>query len=81
MVQVCGTLLLGSPSIKISSTIWTTQPRFVNGSFGFTDPRHCSPNDPTGSTCFLFNQNFDGFYESSPIVVRIVFKLNIIAAT
>ncbi|KAL1948226.1 hypothetical protein VTO73DRAFT_12301 [Trametes versicolor] len=50
------------------SIVGMVQPRFVNGSFGFTDPRHCSPNDPTGSTCFLFNQNFDGFYESSPIV-------------
>ncbi|KAI0767769.1 glycoside hydrolase family 92 protein [Fomes fomentarius] len=44
------------------------QPRFLNGSFGFTDPRHCSVNDPTGANCFLFNTNFDGFYESSPIV-------------
>ncbi|KAI9068178.1 glycoside hydrolase family 92 protein [Trametes sanguinea] len=44
------------------------QPRFANGSFGFTDPNHCSPNDPTGANCFLFNTNFDGFYESSPVV-------------
>ncbi|KAI0658157.1 glycoside hydrolase family 92 protein [Cubamyces menziesii] len=44
------------------------QPRFVNGSFGFTDPKHCSPNDNSGENCFLFNTNFDGFYESSPIV-------------
>ncbi|KAH9934470.1 glycoside hydrolase family 92 protein [Epithele typhae] len=44
------------------------QPRFQNGSFGFTDPRHCSVNDPTGANCFLFNTNFDGFYESSPVV-------------
>ncbi|KAI0703902.1 glycoside hydrolase family 92 protein [Cerioporus squamosus] len=44
------------------------QPRFQNGTFGFTDPRHCSVNDPTGANCFLFNTNTDGFYESSPIV-------------
>ncbi|CDO77720.1 Glycoside Hydrolase Family 92 protein [Trametes cinnabarina] len=44
------------------------RPRFANGSFGFTDPNHCSPNDATGANCFLFNTNFDGFYESSPVV-------------
>jgi len=34
----------------------------------FTDPRHCSVNDPTHSTCFLDSNNHDGFYESSPMV-------------
>ncbi|KAF5368241.1 hypothetical protein D9757_011215 [Collybiopsis confluens] len=33
-----------------------------------TDPRHCSVNDPTHSTCFLDSNNHDGFYESSPMV-------------
>ncbi|KAI9068181.1 glycoside hydrolase family 92 protein [Trametes sanguinea] len=44
------------------------QPRFVNGVFNFTDPRHCSVHDPLQSTCFLNAQNHDGFYEGSPIV-------------
>lgn len=47
------------------------QLRFANGTFNFTDPRHCSVNDPLMSTCFLNAANRDGFYESSPIVVRI----------
>ncbi|THG98109.1 hypothetical protein EW026_g4015 [Hermanssonia centrifuga] len=45
------------------------QPRFANGTFNFTDPRHCSVNDPLQSTCFLNAVNTDGFYEGSPIVV------------
>ncbi|KAI8996644.1 glycoside hydrolase family 92 protein [Trametes punicea] len=44
------------------------QPRFANGVFNFTDPRHCSIHDPLMSTCFLNAQNHDGFYEGSPIV-------------
>ncbi|OBZ76795.1 hypothetical protein A0H81_02962 [Grifola frondosa] len=51
-----------------TSIIGMMQPRFLNGTFGFTDPRHCSVNDPSGSNCFLFATNKDGFYESSPIV-------------
>ncbi|KAI0030576.1 glycoside hydrolase family 92 protein [Vararia minispora EC-137] len=43
------------------------QLRLLNGSFMFTDPRHCSVNDPTHSTCFLDARNMDGFYESSPL--------------
>lgn len=35
----------------------------------YTDPRHCSVNDPTHSTCFLDAGDHDGFYESSPMVV------------
>ena len=46
------------------------QPRFLNGTFNSTDPRHCSVHDPLQSTCFLNAVNTDGFYESSPIVVR-----------
>ncbi|KAI0703899.1 glycoside hydrolase family 92 protein [Cerioporus squamosus] len=44
------------------------QPRFADGKFNFTDPRHCSIHDPTQSTCFLNAQRHDGFYEGSPIV-------------
>ncbi|KAJ3768583.1 glycoside hydrolase family 92 protein [Lentinula raphanica] len=44
------------------------QPRFKNGTFNFTDPRHCSIHDPEMATCFLNAANRDGFYESSPIV-------------
>ncbi|KZT08230.1 glycoside hydrolase family 92 protein [Laetiporus sulphureus 93-53] len=44
------------------------QPRFLNGTFNYTDPRHCSVNDPTQSTCYLNAANKDGFYESSPLV-------------
>ncbi|KAH9835013.1 glycoside hydrolase family 92 protein [Rhodofomes roseus] len=44
------------------------QPRFLNGTWNYTDPRHCSPNDPTQSTCYLTPTNVDGFYESSPLV-------------
>ncbi|EPS96935.1 hypothetical protein FOMPIDRAFT_62080 [Fomitopsis schrenkii] len=44
------------------------QPRFLNGTWNYTDPRHCSVNDPTQSTCYLTPTNVDGFYESSPIV-------------
>ncbi|TCD69013.1 hypothetical protein EIP91_009076 [Steccherinum ochraceum] len=44
------------------------QPRFLNGTFNFTDPRHCSVHDPLQSTCFLDPTNTDGFYESSPFV-------------
>ena len=45
------------------------KPRFLNGTFNYTDPRHCSVHDPLHSTCFLNAQNHDGFYEGSPIVV------------
>ncbi|EIW86530.1 glycoside hydrolase family 92 protein [Coniophora puteana RWD-64-598 SS2] len=44
------------------------QPRFMNGTFNYTDPRHCSVNDPTQATCYLDATNHDGFYESSPMV-------------
>ncbi|KAH8112965.1 glycoside hydrolase family 92 protein [Phellopilus nigrolimitatus] len=51
-----------------SSVKGMMQPRFANGTFNYTDPRHCSVNDPLQSTCFLNAANRDGFYESSPIV-------------
>ncbi|PFH46413.1 glycoside hydrolase family 92 protein [Amanita thiersii Skay4041] len=44
------------------------QPRFANGTFNFTDPRHCSIHDPAQATCFLNAANRDGFYEGSPII-------------
>ncbi|THV06347.1 glycoside hydrolase family 92 protein [Dendrothele bispora CBS 962.96] len=44
------------------------QPRFANGTFNFTDPRHCSIHDPEQATCFLNAINRDGFYEGSPIL-------------
>ncbi|KAF5328370.1 hypothetical protein D9619_013241 [Psilocybe cf. subviscida] len=44
------------------------QPRFANGTFNFTDPRHCSIHDPAKATCFLNAANRDGFYEGSPII-------------
>ncbi|THH17239.1 hypothetical protein EW146_g3530 [Bondarzewia mesenterica] len=51
-----------------ASIVGMMQPRFVNGTFGFTDPRHCSgANDPEHATCFLDAVNMDGFYEGSPI--------------
>ena len=47
------------------------QPRRLDGTFDYTDPRHCSVNDPTHSTCFLDVNNHDGFYEGSPMLVRV----------
>ncbi|KAG7094587.1 hypothetical protein E1B28_005412 [Marasmius oreades] len=44
------------------------QPRSSNGTFDFTDPRHCSIHDPEKATCFLNAANLDGFYEGSPII-------------
>ncbi|KAF9531264.1 family 92 glycosyl hydrolase [Crepidotus variabilis] len=52
-----------SPNIK-----GMMQPRYSNGTWGYTDPRHCSVHDPYHSTCFLDYGNFDGFYEGSPLV-------------
>ncbi|KAF9448478.1 glycoside hydrolase family 92 protein [Macrolepiota fuliginosa MF-IS2] len=53
----------GSPEIK-----GMMQLRFANGTFNFTDPRHCSIHDPAQATCFLNAANRDGFYEGSPII-------------
>ncbi|KAF9243817.1 glycoside hydrolase family 92 protein [Melanogaster broomeanus] len=55
--------LPGYPEIK-----GMMQPRFASGEWNYTDPRHCSVNDPTHSTCYLDSGNHDGFYESSPMV-------------
>ncbi|KAL1746800.1 glycosyl hydrolase family 92-domain-containing protein [Schizophyllum fasciatum] len=44
------------------------QPRFQDGTFNYTDPRHCSIHDPEKATCFLNAVRRDGFYESSPMV-------------
>ncbi|KAK1229538.1 hypothetical protein PQX77_007364 [Marasmius sp. AFHP31] len=44
------------------------QPKFANGTWNYTDPRHCSVHDPLKATCFLNAIRRDGFYESSPIV-------------
>ncbi|KAH7883885.1 glycoside hydrolase family 92 protein [Phlebopus sp. FC_14] len=48
------------------------QPRFANGQWNYTDPRHCSVNDPLLSTCYLDATNRDGFYESSPMYSQYV---------
>ncbi|KAF8632830.1 hypothetical protein AX15_001660 [Amanita polypyramis BW_CC] len=53
----------GYPDIK-----GMMQLRGTNGSWGYTDPRHCSIHDPTHSTCYLNADNKDGFYEGSPII-------------
>ncbi|KAJ7274823.1 glycosyl hydrolase family 92-domain-containing protein [Mycena rebaudengoi] len=52
----------------VSNVAGFMQPRFANGTFNFTDPRHCSLHDPLQATCFLNAIRRDGFYESSPIV-------------
>ncbi|KAG5351194.1 hypothetical protein C0989_007573 [Termitomyces sp. Mn162] len=62
---------LWNPNITVPGgpgVIGMMQPRFANGTFNFTDPRHCSVHDPAKATCFLNAANRDGFYESSPIV-------------
>ncbi|KAI3611728.1 glycoside hydrolase family 92 protein [Moniliophthora roreri] len=50
------------------SIVGFMQPKFANGTWNYTDPRHCSVNDPLKATCFLNAIRRDGFYESSPIV-------------
>ncbi|KAF8267730.1 glycoside hydrolase family 92 protein [Lactarius quietus] len=50
------------------SVVGMMQPRRKDGTFAYTDPRHCSPNDPTHSTCFLNPSAVDGFYEGSPLL-------------
>ncbi|KAH9033368.1 glycoside hydrolase family 92 protein [Lactarius pseudohatsudake] len=50
------------------SVVGMMQPRKLDGSFTYTDPRHCSPNDPTHSWCFLDPSAIDGFYEGSPLL-------------
>ncbi|QRV87315.1 glycoside hydrolase family 92 protein [Ceratobasidium sp. AG-Ba] len=55
-------------SVSIAGHHGFIQNRYQNGTFNFTDPRHCSIHDPLESTCYLNAINTDGFYESSPIV-------------
>ncbi|EUC67499.1 glycoside hydrolase family 92 protein, partial [Rhizoctonia solani AG-3 Rhs1AP] len=55
-------------SVSIAGHTGFIQNRFQNGTFNYTDPRHCSIHDPRHSTCYLNAVNTDGFYESSPIV-------------
>ncbi|KDQ19392.1 glycoside hydrolase family 92 protein [Botryobasidium botryosum FD-172 SS1] len=57
-----------NPAVSIEGHNGMMQPLLKNGSFGFTDPRHCSIHDPTHSTCYLDAGNHDGFYEDSPLV-------------
>ncbi|KAF9009539.1 glycoside hydrolase family 92 protein [Cyathus striatus] len=61
-----------NPNITVpgapSTVLGMMQPRFANGTFNFTDPRHCSIHDPEQATCFLNAANRDGFYEGSPII-------------
>ncbi|KAG9227041.1 hypothetical protein CCMSSC00406_0010003 [Pleurotus cornucopiae] len=62
-----------NPNITVpdgpASVLGMMQPRFANGTFNFTDPRHCSIHDPAHATCFLNAANRDGFYEGSPIIL------------
>ncbi|TDL23291.1 glycoside hydrolase family 92 protein [Rickenella mellea] len=44
------------------------QPRYKNGTFGYTDPRHCTVNDPKHRSCFGDSVTLDAFYEGGPIV-------------
>ncbi|CAE7130362.1 unnamed protein product [Rhizoctonia solani] len=55
-------------SVAIDGHAGFIQNKFQNGTFNYTDPRHCSIHDPLHSTCYLNAVNTDGFYESSPIV-------------
>ncbi|ELU37727.1 glycoside hydrolase family 92 protein [Rhizoctonia solani AG-1 IA] len=52
-------------TVSIDGHTGFIQNRFQNGTFNFTDPRHCSIHDPLESTCYLNAINTDGFYESS----------------
>ncbi|TFK21045.1 hypothetical protein FA15DRAFT_646146 [Coprinopsis marcescibilis] len=50
------------------SIVGMMQPRFADGTWNYTDPRHCSIHDPLKATCFLNAVRRDGFYEGSPLV-------------
>ncbi|EAU89835.2 hypothetical protein CC1G_06987 [Coprinopsis cinerea okayama7 len=50
------------------SIVGMMQPRFADGTWNYTDPRHCSIHDPEKATCFLNAVRRDGFYEGSPLV-------------
>ncbi|KAI0033572.1 glycoside hydrolase family 92 protein [Vararia minispora EC-137] len=52
-----------------SSVRGMMQPRLKNGSFSYTDPRHCSPHAPPRSgTCYFSAGDLTGFYEGSPLL-------------
>ncbi|KAG6891575.1 hypothetical protein C0992_003602 [Termitomyces sp. T32_za158] len=54
------------PSVESDGFKGFMQKRFSNGSFAFTDPVDCSPNDKNSSrACSLQSNNIVGFYESS----------------
>ncbi|KAG6888312.1 hypothetical protein C0995_009249 [Termitomyces sp. Mi166 len=65
---------LWNPNITVPGgpgVIGMIQPRFANGTFNFTDPRHCSVHDPAKATCFLNAANRDGFYEYTAKLVEL----------
>ncbi|KAF8797553.1 hypothetical protein BYT27DRAFT_7228919 [Phlegmacium glaucopus] len=67
---------LWNPNITIPDSpnvVGVMQPRFANGTFNFTDPRHCSVHDPAHSTCFLNAANRDGFYEYDTLGIIFTF--------
>ncbi|KAI0072512.1 glycoside hydrolase family 92 protein [Panus rudis PR-1116 ss-1] len=54
------------PSVTSDGFKGFSQKRFPNGTFAFTDPVDCSPNDKSDSReCSLQGDNTVGFYESS----------------
>ncbi|KAF5355492.1 hypothetical protein D9758_006356 [Tetrapyrgos nigripes] len=54
------------PSVVSDGFKGFMQKRFSNGTFAFTDPANCSPNDKNESrSCSLQGDNVNGFYESS----------------
>ncbi|KAH8107955.1 glycoside hydrolase family 92 protein [Cristinia sonorae] len=54
------------PSVTSDGFKGFAQKRFPNGTFSFTDPSDCSPNDKSDSReCSLQGDNEVGFYESS----------------
>ncbi|KAJ3784535.1 glycoside hydrolase family 92 protein [Lentinula aff. detonsa] len=67
-----GAFNMWNPNITLPGfpgVIGMMQLKSSTGAFDmYTDPRHCSVNDPTHSTCYLDSNNHDGFYESSPMV-------------
>lgn len=63
--RVCPSL----PNIEVAFThegiTGFAQKRFPNGSFIFTNPINCSPQDNVSRSCSLQDANTGGFYESS----------------
>ncbi|KAJ3895347.1 glycoside hydrolase family 92 protein [Lentinula edodes] len=73
-----GAFNMWNPNVTLPGfpgVIGMMQQKSSTGAFDmYTDPRHCSVNDPTHSTCYLDSNNHDGFYESSPMVVSVIFS-------